>query len=89
MSIFAKLRQAHQRRQAIRQLRQMDAHVLRDIGIEPGQIEEAVSGKIAARNRAEATQPLREAPKPVPDAILYKASVFAKGEWPYPHRRAA
>jgi uncharacterized protein YjiS (DUF1127 family) len=89
MSIFAKLREAHQRRQAIRQLRELDPYVLRDIGIEPGQIEEAVSGKIAARNRAEAAQPLREAPKPAPDAILYKASVFANGEWPYSHRRAA
>jgi uncharacterized protein YjiS (DUF1127 family) len=89
MSIFAKLRQAHQKRQAIRQLRELDPYVLRDIGIEPGQIEEAVSGTLAARNLPQAASPLRQVPKPAPDAVLYKASAFAKGEWPYSHRRAA
>jgi uncharacterized protein YjiS (DUF1127 family) len=90
MNILAKLHQARRRRQAVRQLRAMEAYVLRDIGIEPGQIEEAVSGMLTAESETEAKRP---APtlvrKPAPDALAFKAGGFAKADWPYPRRRAA
>lgn len=87
MSIIAKLRLAHRRRKAARELRAMDPHVLRDIGVEPGQIDAAVSGLLG---KAEAQRPAPEPyRKPQPDAIAFKASVFSKVDWPYDHRRVA
>lgn len=90
MSILEKLRQARLKRQAVRQLRELQPHLLRDIGIEPGQINEAVAGMLARKPEAKAqSQAPRKAPTPAPDAALYKATVFSCGAWPYPRRHAA
>jgi uncharacterized protein YjiS (DUF1127 family) len=87
MSIIAKLRLAYRRRKAARELRAMEPHVLRDIGIEPGQIDAAVSGLLGeAETPRSVPEPYR---RPQPDAIAFKSAVFSKVDWPYDHRRAA
>ena len=78
MNIFAKLRRAQRRRDAVRQLRALPPELLSDIGIEPDQIDEAVASIAAGAPPAAGGT-----------ASSVEAPVFTHGDWPYSSRRAA
>jgi uncharacterized protein YjiS (DUF1127 family) len=75
MSVFAKIQEARRRRLAIRDLRGLSPQILSDIGIEPDQIDNAVSEAIRS-NRAARRSP------------AFAAPLHGSGAWPYPWRRA-
>jgi uncharacterized protein YjiS (DUF1127 family) len=81
MSILARIREARVRRTTTRELRAMPPELLRDIGIEPDNIESAVTGVIAQRS---ATRPHARG---FHDRPLTGPSV-SNGAWPYPWRHA-
>jgi len=71
MNLYRDLRQWHRRRAAIRHLRQLDDHLLRDIGIERSGIESAVDQR-PARRHGPARNDNRYAPA-TPHALLMSA----------------
>jgi uncharacterized protein YjiS (DUF1127 family) len=79
MNILTTFRQAHRRRQAVRQLRALDSRLLVDMGIDPDNIDETVKQMAAAQEAAEANAAVRRS----------RAPVFTTGDWPYSIRRAA
>ena len=85
MNILASLRQAHRRRQAVRQLRSLPPELLGDIGIEPGQIHEVVSDMLT---KVRSPAP-RSVPKPAPDLLLFKAAMFSGAGWFHGRQRSA
>ena len=57
MNILASLIRWHRRVQGIRDLHNLPPHLLRDIGIERGQIDDAVSGLLSRGETAEPAPP--------------------------------
>ncbi len=71
MSILSYFRNRRQAHLGSKDLLQMSEAQLRDLGIEPGQVGDVAAKMIAAR-----------AENPAPDALLFKAAVFARVDWP-------
>jgi uncharacterized protein YjiS (DUF1127 family) len=82
MNIFARFAQARRRRQAIRDLRALSPELLRDIGVEPGQIGAAASGLLAQHAPSPDKKPQR-----THNPLLFETPLTG-GDWPYPHQRA-
>ena len=62
--ILRGLRDARDRRQAVRELRRLSPALLADIGIEPAEIERVIDAKFATRRNQAATRKIRRsAPK--------------------------
>lgn len=81
MNIFAKFAESRRRRQAARQLRAFPDALLRDIGIEPHRIDDAVSGMLAQRS------PTPEKKRQRTHNPLFFISPLVR-DWPHPHQRA-
>lgn len=84
MNVIQDVLRARKRRLAMRDLRSLSSHQLRDIGIEPGGIEAAVSKMLADR----AATP-QESGAARTDARSPKPAVVASSPRPYSQRRAA
>jgi len=69
MSILASILETRRRRQAIRDLRAMPSELLLDIGIEPDQIEKAVSALGRPTSR--------------PAGPAHAAASLSRTPWPY------
>jgi uncharacterized protein YjiS (DUF1127 family) len=80
MSILSKIHEARVRRLTTRSLQELSPELLRDIGIEPGGIHEAVSAAVAAR-AAKRSHHWHNGHAAGPS--------FSNGDWPYRWGRAA